>query len=71
MIFSDLSKCDSAWSEAMGFFDSCGDGCGLPGDFLSDELFSGYFLSSGFSGGLFGSSHNVYRSVWICDSIYR
>ena len=66
LIFSDFSKSDGSGFEAVGLLDTGGDGSALSGDFLGNQLFSGDLLGSGFSGGLFCSSHLV---KWILNSV--
>ena len=56
LVFSDLSKSDSAGSESVGLLDASGGGGTLAGC-LGCQLLSWGLGSSGFSGGLLGSGH--------------
>ena len=60
LIFSDFSEGNCSGFESVGFLDSGGDWSWFSGDFLCDQLFSGYLLGSWFSSGLFCSSHLEY-----------
>ena len=46
LVFSDFPEGDCSGFEAVGFLDSSGDWGALPGDFLGNQLFSGYLLGS-------------------------
>ena len=62
LVSSDLSEGDGSWSESVWLFDTTGGWGGFSGSF-GGELLSWGFTSSGFSSGLFSSSH--FRVVYL------
>ena len=62
LVSSDFSESDGSWSESVWLFDTAGGWSGFSGSF-GGELLSWGFTSSGFSSGLFSSSH--FRVVYL------
>jgi hypothetical protein len=60
LVSSNFSESDGARSESVGLLDTSGRGRRLASG-LGGELLAGSFSSSGFAGGLLGSSHDDFQ----------
>ena len=65
LVSTDFSEGNCSGPVSVGFLDTSGGGCALAGGF-GCQLFPGSLSSSGFTGGLLGTSHFVEMRFLIC-----
>ena len=65
LVSTDFSEGNCSRPVSVGFLDTSGGGCALAGGF-GCQLFPGSLSSSGFTGGLLGTSHFVEMRFLIC-----